>query len=122
MRHRREITSRTNFSTAQEGEGVPGSIRVSLPEQGEYKIVLRTADNENNQVREEYSIAVSDPVAIIKQVPEQGNTSMTFSFDAGASYGVTSRVRLFTWDVFDENGDKIATLQSKAIKQKFNQP
>lgn len=86
-------------------------MRLVLPGQGEYKLMLTTADNEANKITETFYILVSDPVAIVKQQPEQGNTSMTFSFDSSPSYSIVSSLKLFTREIFDQNGDKIETFQ-----------
>jgi len=95
---------------------------VPLNGNGEYSIKLSTKDNENNVVSETFSVTVSDPVAIIKQTPPTGNTSTTFSFDANTSYSLTSRLKLYTWEIFDSNGDKTDTFQGKSIKKQFIKP
>jgi hypothetical protein len=46
-------------------------VRLVLPGQGEYKLELTTTDNEANKITETFYILVSDPVAIIKQQPDQ---------------------------------------------------
>ncbi|MHA1692045.1 MAG: hypothetical protein ACTSU7_10465 [Candidatus Heimdallarchaeaceae archaeon] len=71
LSYEREITSRDGFTYTKLGDGAPGIIRVSLPGQGEFKVSLTTIDNETNRVTETYYLVVSDPVAIIKQSPEQ---------------------------------------------------
>jgi hypothetical protein len=83
---------------------------------------LTTFDNQNNEITEEFSIVISDPVALIKQLPAEGNTSTLFSFDAGTSYSITSRIRLYTREIFDANGNKIETFQGKRIKRQFTKP
>lgn len=95
---------------------------MALPGQGEFKIALTTTDNETNKVTETYYLVVADPIAIIKQSPEVGNTSSTFSFDANASYSVLSRLKLYTWEVFDQEGNKIDIFQGKSIKENFKKP
>jgi hypothetical protein len=82
-----------------------------LPSKGEFKVKLTTIDNESNSLTETFSLVVADPVALIKVSPEEGTTSTTFSFDASPSYAVVSRIRLYTWEVFDQEGNKIQTLQ-----------
>jgi len=67
-------------------------------------------------------LVVSDPVAIIKQTPEQGTTSTIFSFDASTSYSVISSIRLYTREIFDQQGEKLDTIQGKSIKQQFQRP
>lgn len=116
------ITSKDGFYYTKDGDGKPGIMRLILPGQGEYKLDLTTTDNESNNIVETFYILVSDPVAIIKQQPEQGNTSMTYAFDASTSYSIVSSLRLYTWEIFDENGDRIETFQGKSIKQQFKQP
>ncbi len=116
------ITSKDGFYYTKDGDGKPGIMRLVLPGQGEYKLDLTTTDNESNNIVETFYILVSDPVAIIKQQPEQGNTSMTYAFDASTSYSIVSSLRLYTWEIFDENGDRIETFQGKSIKQQFRQP
>jgi len=63
------ITSKDGFTFASNGDGIPGLVRVVMPGQGEYKVVLTITDNEGNKVSATYSLVVSDPVAIIKQEP-----------------------------------------------------
>lgn len=72
---------------------------------------LTTIDNENNVLTEKFDLVVADPVALIKHTPEEGTTSTLFTFDASPSYAVVSRIRLYTWEVFDQDGDKVTTLQ-----------
>ncbi len=72
---------------------------------------MTTTDNQNNPLTEKFSVSISDPVSIIQQTPEKGNTSVTYSFDAGASYSITSRIRLYTWEIFDTDGNKTDTIQ-----------
>ncbi|HKL44223.1 MAG TPA: PKD domain-containing protein [Candidatus Absconditabacterales bacterium] len=122
LSHTREINSNEGFEFTKEGIGKPGIIKVILPKEGEYKAKLTTYDNESNEISEEYYILISDPVAIIKQTPEQGDTSNTFSFDSSPSYSVVSSLRLFTREIFDNNGDKQETFQGKSIKQQFRKP
>jgi PKD repeat protein len=61
-------------------------------------------------------------VAIIKQTPDEGNTSTTFSFDSSTSYSLTSRLKLYTREIFNSNGDKTDTIQGKSIKKQFIKP
>jgi hypothetical protein len=53
-----------------------------LPDQGEYTVAMTTTDNQNNALTEKFALSISDPVSIINQTPEKGNTSVTYSFDA----------------------------------------
>jgi len=122
MSYRREITSKEGFSFIKEGEGKPDLMRVSLPDKGEYKVHLEVLDNETNTTSEDYTIVVSDPVAIIKANPDKGNTSETFAFDGSPSYSVLSSLKVYTWEIYDENGNKLETYQGKSIKEKFKKP
>jgi hypothetical protein len=83
---------------------------------------MTTTDNEANKITENFYILVSDPVAIIKQMPEKGNTSIVFAFDSSPSYSIVSSLKLFTREIFDENGNKLETFQGKSIKQQFKKP
>ncbi|MEI7919228.1 MAG: hypothetical protein WCH65_03335 [bacterium] len=74
-------------------------------------MAITTVDNEANTITENYYVLVSDPVAIIKQMPDVGNTSITYAFDASPSYSIVSSLKLFTRDVFDQNGIKTDTFQ-----------
>jgi hypothetical protein len=120
--HKWEITNRDGFKFTKDGSNTPGYINVPLNGNGEYLIKLSTTDNENNTVSETFSVTVSDPVAVIKQTPTEGTTSTMFSFDANGSYSLTARLKLYTWEIFDANGDKIDTFQSKSIKKQFLTP
>jgi PKD repeat protein len=120
--YKREISNRDGFKFSREGNGNPGYINVPLNGNGEYLIKLSTVDNENNTVSETFSLIVSDPVAVIKQTPAEGTTSTTFNFDANGSYSLTARLKLYTWEIFDDNGDKTDTFQSKSIKKQFIKP
>jgi len=79
-------------------------------------------DNEANKITETFYILVSDPVAIIRQMPEQGNSSLVFAFDSTPSYSIVSSLKLFTREIFDQGGNKIDTFQGKSIKQQFKKP
>jgi len=72
---------------------------------------LTTTDNEANKITENFYILVSDPVAIIKQMPDAGNSSITFAFDSSPSYSIISSLKLFTREIFDQNGNKTDTFQ-----------
>ncbi len=120
--HTWSLTSKEWFAFTKDGDWKPGIIRVVMPGQWEYKLLVTTKDNENNSVLESYSLIVSDPVAIIKQLPAKWTTSTTFSFDASASYSIVSSLRLYTRDLYDENGNKIETYQGQSIKQNFKRP
>ena len=122
MSHRWEITSRDGFSWAREWDWKPGYINLPLPSQWEFNVSLTVNDNESNTVSERYSLSVSDPVASIQQTPDKGMTSTTYSFSAAASYSLTSRIKLFTWEIYDSEGVKLDTLQGKEIKKQFKKP
>ena len=122
LSHVRNITSNDGFKFIKEWLWTPWIIKVILPKEWEYKANLTTYDNESNSISEEYFLLISDPVATIKQSPEQGNTNNTFSFDSSPSYSVISSLRLFTREIFDHNGDKQETFQWKSIKQQFREP
>ena len=122
LSHNWTITSADGFNFSQNGDGKPGVMRLVLPGQGEYKLSMTTTDNEANKITESFYLLVSDPVAIIKQMPEQGNSSMVFSFDSTPSYSIVSSLKLFTREIFDQDGNKIDTFQWKSIKQQFKKP
>lgn len=122
MAHNREITSRNGFKYSRDDDGKPQMIRVSLPGKWEYKIKLTVLDNENNKTSETFDLIASDPVAIIKQTPDQGNTSVSFAFDASPSFSLSSSIKLYTWEIYDQNWNKLETFQWKDIKQQFKQP
>jgi len=111
LSHNRTVTSKDGFSFTKDSDGKPSVIRVVLPGQGEYKVQLTTTDNEGNKVSATYYLVVSDPVAVIKQTPDKGTTSTTFSFDSSPSYSIVSSLKLYTWEVFDQDGNKIDTFQ-----------
>lgn len=122
LSHKWDITGSDGFRFSRSGEGIPGYFNLPLPGQGQYKITLTVSDNEKNQISESFSIMISDPVAILRQSPEVGTTSTTFSFSSDASYSLTSRLRLITWEIFNAEGDKIDTFQTKSIQKKFTKP
>lgn len=122
LSHKRDISSRDGFKWTKEGDGKPRYINLSLPGQGEYLVTLTVYDNERNLISEKFSLSISDPVAIIQQTPEKGNTSTTYSFNAGASYSLTSRIKLYTRELFDSEWAKLDTLQGKTIKRQFKKP
>ena len=120
--HRRDITGPNGFSSTRAGEWVPGTLRAVLPDQGEYTINLTVFDNQNNQLTEKFSLAIADPVSLIKQTPEVGNTSVNYTFDGSTSYSITSRLRLHTREIFDNNGNRSDTFQGKTISKQFTRP
>ncbi|HMT26887.1 MAG TPA: PKD domain-containing protein, partial [Candidatus Absconditabacterales bacterium] len=122
LSHIREITGKQGFSITQTNDGSPTSLKTSLPSNGEYKIKLTTKDNENNSISKTFQLVVSDPVALIKSTPDEGNTSTTYIFDGAQSYSVISNIRLFTREIYDPNGVKLDTIQGKNIKRQFKIP
>ena len=122
MSHQWSITSRDGFKYTKSGDGKPGYLNLALPSQWEFLVSLSVADNERNVVTENFSLAVSDPVANIQQTPDKWTTSTTYSFSAAASYSLTSRIKLYTWELFDSEGNKLDTLQGKEIKKQFKKP
>ena len=69
--HERAIVGPNGFSAIRSSQGVPSTLKIVLSEQGEYTIKLTVFDNQNNKLSESFPLAISDPVAIIKQTPEQ---------------------------------------------------
>ncbi len=122
LSHTWNISSSDGFKYTKTSENRPDLIRVSLPWRGEYKVSLSVTDNENNITSEKFDLIASDPVAVIKQQPEKWTTSTIFLFDASPSYSVVSSLKLFTWEIFDQNGNKLETYQGKDIKQQFKKP
>jgi PKD repeat protein len=122
LSHTWNITSSDGFKYTKTSENKPDLIRVSLPWRGEYKVSLSVTDNENNITSEKFDLIASDPVAVIKQQPEKGTTSTVFLFDGSPSYSVISSLKLYTWEIFDQNGNKLETYQGKDIKQQFKKP
>jgi PKD repeat protein len=120
--HTRDISSSDGFKYTKTILGKPDVIRVSLPGKWEYKVSLTVTDNETNTSSESFNLIASDPVAVIKQNPEKGNTSTVFNFDGSPSYSVVSSLKLYTREIFNQKGDKIETYQGKDIKQKFKEP
>lgn len=120
--HRRDITGPNGFAATRAGEGIPWTLRVVLADQWEYTINLTVFDNQNNQLTEKFSLAISDPVSLIKQIPEVGNTSVSYTFDGSTSYSITSRLRLHTREIFDNNGNRSDTFQGKNITKQFTRP
>lgn len=122
MSHKWEISSRDGFKRSKEWDGKPGYVNLPLPSQWEFLVALSVVDNEKNVVSERFSLSVSDPVAIIQQNPDKGTTVTTYAFSAAASYSLTSRLKLYTWELFDSEGVKLDTLQGKEIKKQFKKP
>lgn len=121
--HHREIVWVNAFRyVSEEIQGDPQSVNVQLPSNGTYTIKLIAIDNENNVMTKAFLLAVSDPIAIIKQTPENPSTSTIVRFDWSASYALQSRLSRYTWELFDDQGDKIFTKQSKDFSRQFSKP
>ncbi len=100
----------------------PDTIKVSLPDNWEYAVTLTTIDNENNKVSQTFLLKISDPIAIITADKTNWNTSMEFKFDGNKSYSIQSRVKLYTWEIYNDKWDKIYTEQKPEITKKFDKP
>ena len=122
LNYKRNVTSRDWFKWSKSWDGSPSYINLPLPWQWDYSITLSVTDNEHNVVSETYTLAVSDPVAIAQQNPDKWNTSTTFTFSANASYSLTSRLKLYTREIFDSEWTKMDTLQWKQISRQFKKP
>lgn len=123
LSHHWEIQGVNGFRyMSEEFQGNPQSVNVPLPSNGSYTITLVTLDNENNTMRKSFLIAVSDPIAIIKQSPENASTSTIVRFDGSPSYALQSRLTRYTWELFDDQGEKIFTRQSKDFSRQFTKP
>lgn len=85
-------------------------------------MTLQIIDNEGNRVSTDYKISVSDPVAHIRHKPDEGTTSTDFTFDASASYSITSRVNSYQWIVTDPEGNQVETLETKEFTRRFRRP
>lgn len=117
---RRVVWWSINFSKS--AEWTPGLISIPITEDWEYRVTLETTDNESNKISETYTVVVSDPVAIINQTPETWNTSNTYTFDSNWSYSVTSAIKLYTREVFDDEWTKLNTTQNKRLQFQFKEP
>ena len=126
LSHRRTITNNWNkVFDSNKQDGAPSYINVPLKWNWLFKITLTTLDNESNSVSETFDLYMSDPVAIIKQTPENWTTSTTFNFDGSASYSITNKLNTYVWEVFDWNWDadnwnKIMMAQGKQMKLNEN--
>jgi len=100
----------------------PTNMTLQFPNNGSYTIKLSLIDNENNTITKSFLVAISDPIALIKQTPENLTTSTLWTFDASASYSLKSRLKKYNREVFDESGDKIFVGQSKAFTRQFTKP
>jgi len=123
MSHWREVKNPTNFNyKSPVKDWKPSVINIKLPDNWEYSIILNVKDNEWNTLSEKFLIKVSDPIANIITTPNIWNTETDFAFDGTKSYSIQSRIKLFTWEITDWNGDKIYTTQKDKISYKFQRP
>lgn len=95
---------------------------MQFPAEGQFTVSLTVVDNQGNTLTETYRIVVSDPLAIIKTSPDQGDTSTKFTFDGGASYSLVSSIKLYTREIFDSDNQRINTFQGRSIAKQFTQP
>jgi len=100
----------------------PWGITVSFPWNWQYTIALTIVDNENNQITRSYGIIVSDPVSSLKLSPKEWTTSTTFSFDASLSYSIESKIKTYSWTIFDPNWNQIDNFEWKEFKRRFTTP
>ena len=100
----------------------PWSITVKIPNNGAYTVKLTITDNENNITTKDYLLAVSDPIAIIKQTPEKISTSTIARFDGNASYAIQSRIKQYNWELFDDQWEKLFASQTKDFSRQFTKP
>lgn len=102
--------------------GKPETINLPLPNNGSYNVKLSLVDNEWNTIAKSFLVAVSDPIAIIKQTPETITTSTLATFDAWASYALNSRIRKYSWEVFNDTWDIVFVTQQKSFIRQFTKP
>ena len=123
LSHKWTITNQSiGFSYSKSGEWIPSYINVPIEWNWEFKVTLSTKDNENNTVSETFYLYMSDPVTVIKQTPTNWTTSTVLNFDWSASYSITNRLNTYIWEIFDENGDKVAMEQGKKMSKIFTKP
>lgn len=123
MSHNWEINGANGFRyKSEEFQTKPGSVTVKIPNNGAYTVTLKTTDNENNITSKNYLIAISDPIAIINKNTENITSSTIVRFDGSASYSIQSRLKKYSWEVFDEKGEKIYAIQTRDFSKKFDKP
>ena len=113
---------RDPFQFVDEVDGPPGQFAIQFPYNGVYTIELDILDNENNKLKETYKVSVSDPVALIRTTPDKWTTSTEFTFDASASYSITSRLSKYQRSIIDPSGNKIENLEQRDFRRKLVQP
>jgi len=123
LSHHWEITGPSNFRfISEEYPTKPWSLTVKLPHNWAYTVNLIILDNEGNTTSKSFLLAVSDPIAIIKQTPEKISTSTIARFDGNASYALQSRIKQYNWELYDEEGEKLFASQSKDFSRQFTKP
>ena len=101
----------------------PGAVRVKLPENGFYFVTLIIKDNTGKTVKKTFKVIVSNPVAIIKVMPESWNTSTKFLIDGSASYSVKWKISSYKWTIVGPQGNIIDTFQwKKSFHYQFQVP
>ncbi|USN56552.1 MAG: PKD domain-containing protein [Candidatus Peribacteria bacterium] len=120
--HTWDVQQGTKSIYSRTEPGRPGIASVQFPTEGQFTVSLTVLDNQGNSITKTYKIIVSDPLAIIKTSPDQGDTSTKFTFDGGTSYSLVSSIKLYTWEIFDSNDQKIDTFQGKSISKQFTRP
>ena len=101
----------------------PWSVRVKLPQKWFYFVTLVIKDNTGKTVEKTFKVIVSNPVALIKVVPEVWNTSTNFVIDWSASYSVKWKIKDYKWTIIDAKGTTIDVMQwKKSFKYKFPSP
>lgn len=103
-------------------DGFPWIVSERLMEDGRYSIEIVIEDNTGKTVKKIFKLIVSDPVAIIKTTPLEGNTNTKFSFDANTSYSSKWRIINYKWTLTDPTGKKIDSFESKKFQQSFKEP
>lgn len=120
--HKWTITWPNWFVANRESPWNPWSVKVVLPENWFYNISLAILDNEGNEIKKEYTIIVSDPLAIIKSNKNDVTTSDEVNFDASTSYSVSSKVKTYKWNIYDPNQNKIFDYDGKSFSKVFPVP
>lgn len=124
LRHEWLIEGDNNFTQRTASNTPPTVYMMQLANNGLYKVTLSVRDNEGNTVSKNFQLVISDPVATVKQSPENGgNTSTKYSFDASTSYSVISNLKTFSWTIYDQDGNILDSIQNqKTIQKQFPAP